>query len=199
MTRSVTPTDRAKALPRARVWQGRAGVGPLIALAVYVPGVLYVLAVNRWHLTAPVVMLLLCWAAVVTLGYHLTRMATVASDPREVESAVTSTRDELEAEKRKLVKAIKEIEFDRECGKMSEADATVMIADYRQRAIAILKDLERLDAARPGSPRARVEADLRARRELDARVAAVRVAKAKAARGQGATATAGAGDDGGDA
>ncbi len=94
MTRSVTRTDRpgspARA-PSAPTW-----VGPVVTLLVFAPGVLYVLSVNRWHLTAPVVMLLLCWAAVVTLGYHLTRMATVAADPRELEAPVTGSRDDLE-------------------------------------------------------------------------------------------------------
>ena len=181
MTRSVTRTDRpgspARA-PSAPTW-----VGPVVTLLVFAPGVLYVLSVNRWHLTAPVVMLLLCWAAVVTLGYHLTRMATIAADPRELEAPVTGSRDDLEREKRKLVKAIKEVEFDRECGKMSEADATALIATYRLRAIAILKELERLDVDQAGSPRARVEADLRARLELE-KAAAVGRGKARAGKGK---------------
>ncbi len=137
------------------------------AAAVYAPGAIYVLSVNRWHVTAPVVMLLLCWAAVVTLGFHLTRMATVVADPGDLEAPVTGSRDDLEREKRKLVKGIKEVEFDRECGKMSDADATALIATYRVRAIAILKELEGLEVDREGSPRAKVEADLRARLELE--------------------------------
>lgn len=177
----------------------RSWLGAIVAVAVFVPGALYVLAVNRWHLTAPVVMLLLCWAAVVTLGYHLTRMATIASDPRELEAPVTGSRDELEREKRKLVKAIKEVEFDRECGKMSDADAGALIATYRVRAIAILKDLDRLDADRPGSPRAKVEADLEARLELEEKVAAAaRAAKTKAGKVKGGAAPV-TDDDGGDA
>jgi hypothetical protein len=148
---------------------------------VYVPGAIYVLAVNRWHLTAPVVMLLLCWAAVVTLGYHLTKMAAVVNDPGDVEALVTGSRDELELEKKKLVRGIKEVEFDRECGKMSDADATALIATYRTRAIEILRELERLGIDRPDSPRARVEAELKARLELDQKVAAAaRAARAKA-------------------
>lgn len=198
MTRSETRTDPAPG-PRPRTLAVRSWLGPAIALAVYAPGALYVLAVNRWHLTAPVVMLLLCWAAVVTLGYHLTRMASVASDPREIEAAVTSSREELEGEKRKLVKAIKEIEFDRECGKMSDADAADLIATYRGRAIVVLKDLERLEVGQAGSPRARVEADLQARRALEAGIAAGRAAKAAKVGKKAPSSPAGADADGGDA
>ena len=199
MTRSETRTDPS-AMPATRTLQVRGWLGPAIALAVYAPGALYVLGVNRWHLTAPVVMLLLCWAAVVTLGYHLTRMASVASDPREIEAAVTSSREELEGEKRKLVKAIKEIEFDRECGKMSDADAAELIATYRGRAIVVLKDLERLEVGQAGSPRARVEADLQARRALEAGIAAGRAAKPKGGgKGPKASSSGGADADGGDA
>lgn len=187
MTRSATPTDHPG--PLFARW-----LPPLIALAVYVPGALYVLAVNRWHLTVPVIMLLLCWAAVVTLGYHLTRMATIATDPREIEATVTGSREELEREKQKLVKGIKEVEFDRECGKMSAADATALIATYRARAIEVLKELERLDLERPDSPRARVEADLRARLELEGRMAtAARAARAKAQKHKPGAADEGAG------
>ena len=197
MTRSVTRTDRPSSparAPSAPTW-----AGPVVTLLVFAPGVLYVLSVNRWHLTAPVVMLLLCWAAVVTLGYHLTRMATIAADPRELEAPVTGSRDDLEREKRKLVKAIKEVEFDRECGKMSEADATSLIATYRLRAIAILKELERLDVDQAGSPRARVEADLRARLELE-KAAAVGRGKARAGKGKADDDARGAAAaDGGDA
>lgn len=177
------PTEPPPSLPRVRLLSGRPWLGPVLAAAVYLPGALYVLSVNRWHLTAPVVMLLLCWAAVITLGYHLTRMAAVVNDPAETEAPVTGSRDELEREKKKLVKGIKEVEFDRECGKMSDADATALIATYRTRAIEILRELERLDADRPDTPRARVEADLKARMDLEQKLAqAGRAAKAKASK-----------------
>ena len=166
MTRSETPISRPSSPSPARSVPGRSWLGPVVAAAIYAPGAFYVLSVNRWHLTAPVVMLLLCWAAVVTLGFHLTRMASVVSDPGELEAPVTGSRDDLEREKRKLVKGIKEVEFDRECGKMSDPDASALIATYRVRAIEILKELERLEVDREGSPRAKVEADLRARLEL---------------------------------
>jgi hypothetical protein len=49
---------------------------------------------------------------------------------------------ELEREKRALLKAIKEVDFDREMGKMSEADAADITRVYRARAIDIIKELE---------------------------------------------------------
>ncbi len=200
MTRSATQTSGDAPLPRARALgpSRRTWLGPVIALAVYAPGAIYVLAVNRWHLTTPVVLLFLCWGAVVALTYHLTRMATAASDPRELEALVTGSRDELEREKRKLVKAIKEVEFDRECGKMSEADATALIATYRVRAIDILKNLEQLDVDRAGSPRARVEADLKARVLLEQRTATGK-GRARGEQGAAPGAPPSAGTDGGDA
>jgi hypothetical protein len=178
--------------PRAHTVSARPWLGMAVAAAAYVPGALYVLAVNRWHLTAPVVMLLLSWGAVVMLGYHLTRMAAVVNDPAEVEAPVTGSRDELERAKKKLVKGIKEVEFDRECGKMSDADATALIATYRARAIEVLRELEKLDADRPDTARAKVEADLRARLELDHKLAAAgKAARAKAAKASAVAETAG--------
>ncbi|HVV84219.1 MAG TPA: hypothetical protein VHE35_14200 [Kofleriaceae bacterium] len=186
----MTRTDRSS-LPRARLLPGRTWLGTLASLAVFTPGALYVLAVNRWHVTAPVVMLLLCWAAVVSLGYHLARMAMSVNDTTELEAPVTGSRDELEREKRKLVKGIKEVEFDRECGKMSDADATALIATYRVRAMEILRELERLDADRADSPRARVEADLKARLDLEQKLASAgKAGRAKAGKTKKAAAAA---------
>lgn len=177
------PIERPTSLPRARALGARTWLAPVLAASVYLPGALYVLSVNRWHLTAPVVMLLLCWAAVVSLGYHLTRMASVVNADDEIEAPVTGSRDELEREKRKLVKGIKEVEFDRECGKMSDADATALIATYRARAIEVLRELERLDADRPDTAKARVEADLKARIDLESKLAAAgKAGRAKAAK-----------------
>lgn len=172
-TRDRGAPGDSRGTPARRRW-----LGPAIAGALFVPGALYVLAINRWHPTVPVILLLLCWAAVVTLAINLTKMATDTHDDGDLELAVGGSRDDLEHEKRKLVKAIKEVEFDRACGKMSEADAAALIATYRARAIEVLKQLDALSAERPDSPRARVEADLKARLELD-KAATARPAKGK--------------------
>ena len=85
-------------------------------------------------------------------------------------------RAELEREKRALLKAIKEAEFDHAMGKLSKRDADEMIATYRARAIEVIKELDRVDriAAGPGgSVRDQIEREVRARIELEAFEAAV--------------------------
>ncbi len=72
--------------------------------------------------------------------------------------------EDLEIEKRALLKAIKEIEFDHETGKMSDADADEIIRFYRTRAIEILKEIDELKGATgPKSPRQEIERDIEAR------------------------------------
>ncbi len=80
-------------------------------------------------------------------------------------------RDELEREKRTLLKAIKEAEFDHGMGKLSKRDADEMIATYRARAIEVIKELERLEAGEAGTVRERIEREVKARLELDGKAA----------------------------
>jgi rRNA maturation endonuclease Nob1 len=49
---------------------------------------------------------------------------------------------ELEREKRILLKAIKELEFDHAMGKLSAADHAEIAGRYRARAIAVLRQLD---------------------------------------------------------
>ncbi len=51
---------------------------------------------------------------------------------------------ELAEEKKSLLRAIKEIEFDRDLGKMSEPDAKEMMRFYRARAIEVIKEIDGL-------------------------------------------------------
>ena len=79
------------------------------------PGWAFVLYNVRWHLTASAVLLLICWAAVVATGFWAINMAmAAAAEGDEGWFAVRGKREELEREKRGLLKAIKDIEFDRE-------------------------------------------------------------------------------------
>lgn len=161
----------------------------LIAGSLLLAGWLVILLVNRWHVTAPVVFLGLGWFALVLCGRAFFWAAQVAStEGTEPESAgfeLTADRQvELEREKRALLKAIKEVEFDREMGKMSEADAAEITRVYRARAIDILKELE---GAGDGdgnhvssSVDSQIEREVRARLAL-AGVAARAKAKAKEA------------------
>lgn len=227
MTSSETPTepsstragDRAgpatadrPATPAAAA--GRRSValpvpGWALALALVPPGWFFVLRTMRWHLTPSAILLMLCWAAICLTGYYVIRMALSVSTGRDEEwFAVTGRRDELEREKRSLLKAIKDIEFDRETGKLSEVDAAALNAVYRARAIEVIKAIE-TEAGLATTARERILADVRARAAIDvvrakagqksakakakARAAAEAKAEAKAA-GKGDGEPAGKGD-----
>ena len=152
------------------VWLRRVGAGLVLAL-----GWLFILWANNFHLDAPVVFACLGHFAVIAIVYNLWRAgaAVAAPPPTSVEDDAWArplgARGDLEKEKRSLLKAIKEAEFDREMGKLSQADADGMIRTYRARAIEVLKELERLDAGEAGSVRERIEREVQARLEVDAR------------------------------
>lgn len=120
---------------------------PIAAGALVAAGWLLILAINRWHLGAPAVFLCLGWLSIVAAGRLLWVAAVRAGTEQEgvvdeVEPIDRSRLVELEREKRTLLKAIKEVEFDRELGKMSEEDASEIVRVYRARAIEILKVLD---------------------------------------------------------
>lgn len=169
MTSSERPTERPRASPRA--WT--AGGLPLppwaMAALLLPPGWVFVLIQQRWHLTASAVMLMICWSTVVGIGYFAIRTAlSAASADDDVWFTVPGRRDDLEREKRSLLKAIKEIEFDHDTGKLSDADAKALTASYRARAIEVLKAIEALDGApKEMSVREQILAEARARAALD--------------------------------
>jgi hypothetical protein len=161
----------------------------LLAVALVV-GWLFILWQNRFYLTPAVVFVMLGYFAVVMTIYNLWRTgaAAVASNDEDDGDAAwgrpAGERDELEKEKRTLLKAIKEAEFDHAMGKLSQRDADEMIATYRARAIDVIKELERLDAGEAGTVRERIERELKARLELDGKADAKvkKVKKDKAAK-----------------
>lgn len=160
----------AAPLPRAHA-VGKPPFPPwLLAAAVVPPGWFYILRVVRWHFTPSAVMLMICWLAIVMVGYFAIRMAlSAASADDSAWFTARGQREELEREKRSLLKAIKEIEFDRETGKMSPADAAALTATYRARAIEVIKAIE----AASGSTvtvREQILAEVRARKAVDAKV-----------------------------
>jgi hypothetical protein len=65
----------------------------------------------------------------------------------------TTGRAALEQDKSIVLRSIKELEFDRAMGKVSEADFTEIAARLRARAMAIMEDLDRapIEAPRPRS------------------------------------------------
>ena len=144
------------------------------ALAVLVIGWVFITWQNHFHITAPVVFVCLAYLAVVATVYNLWRTgaAVVASDEGEGDSTwakPAGALGELEREKRTLIKAIKEAEFDHQMGKLSQRDVDEMIRTYRARAIEVIKDIERLELGAAGSTREQILREVRARVELEAR------------------------------
>lgn len=63
---------------------------------------------------------------------------------RESEALGLSAREALEREKALVLRSIKELEFDRAMGKISEKDAVGIMTRLRARAMVLMEDLERL-------------------------------------------------------
>jgi hypothetical protein len=134
-------------------------------------GWVLILAINRWHLGAPQVFLCLGWVSLVAAGRLLWIAAVRGGSeldglPDAIEPVIETRPGELEREKKALLKAIKEVEFDRELGKMSNEDADEIVRVYRARAIEILKllDGEESDAGEPAHEA--IEREVRARLAL---------------------------------
>lgn len=149
------------------VWRG-------IALAALLIGWVFITWKNHFHITAPVVFVCLAYLAVVLTVYNLWRTgaAAVAASEDDGDSTwakPTGRLGELEREKRTLLKAIKEAEFDHQMGKLSKHDADEMIRMYRARAIEVIKEIDHLGLGAAGTPREQIMREVRARIELDAR------------------------------
>ena len=124
-----TPEPAPHAFPR---WVWLAGAGGMLVI-----GWLFILITHSFHLTAPVVFVCLGYGAGVAAVYTLFRTGASAVSGAEDEDDATSwgrpvgARAELEREKRVLLKAIKEAEFDLQMGKLSKADADGSLAQLR--------------------------------------------------------------------
>ena len=134
---------------------------------VLVVGWFFILWQNRFHITAPVVFVCLGFLAAVFVIVNLWRTgATVAEDDDDAAwTRPLGAHDELEKEKKSLLKAIKEAEFDREMGKLSAADADSLIKSYRARAIDVIKALEGYENE-SASIREKIEKEVKARLEV---------------------------------
>ena len=163
MTSSETPTEPPGVSPAA---QRRA----VLAVAIVV-GWVFIFWANRWHLTAPVVFLGIGWVAVVATVHNLWRTGNVPIEDSAEDATwwkPVGAREELEREKRLLLKVIKDVEFDRQTGKMSDTDAAAMTQVYRARAIEVIKAIDELDEGAEGSSvREEIERELRARLALE--------------------------------
>jgi len=125
-------------------WIRRGAIAALVVI-----GWVFIAWQNKFHATAPVVIVCLGYLAVVLMIVNMWRTGAAAMSPEhegeQAWSRPIGARGELEKEKKTLLKAIKEAEFDHEMGKLSKADADEMIHTYRARAIEVIKELERYE------------------------------------------------------
>ena len=108
---------------------------------VLVVGWLFIAWQNQFHWTPPLVFASLGFLAVVLTTYNLWRTGAAAVAPNEEDDGdvswgrPTGARGELDREKRTMLKAIKEAEFDHAMGKVSDTDFDEMTARLRSRAV----------------------------------------------------------------
>jgi hypothetical protein len=101
------------------------------------------------------------FALVQVVGLLLQSARALVTEPPPVETAQVSSRrkKELEREKAALLKALKELEFDHEMGKVSDVDFREIGGQYRARAMRVLRQLDEQGA----DYKSLVEKELRAR------------------------------------
>lgn len=170
----------SSALPAARVVEPSEAAEPgsrshraahLGALAVVVvAGWGFILWANKFHVTPAAVIMCLGYLAVVATIFNLWRTG-VAAVQRDNPALGAWDRPmgafaELEREKRTLLKAIKEAEFDFAMGKLSSVDSEALIQVYRARAIEVIKEIDRQSAGMAMSPRAQIHLEVKARMAL---------------------------------
>lgn len=153
--------------PKRWLWRGA-------FLAVLVFGWGFITWKNHFHISAPLVFVCFGYLAVLTTVANLWRTgaAAVTGDEQDNDSTwakPAGALGELEREKRTLLKAIKEAEFDHQMGKLSKLDVDDMIRTYRARAIEVIKEIDRLETGLTGTPREQIMREVRARIELEAK------------------------------
>lgn len=181
-TKASTASSDASSAPDAEQLPAYASRSfwKMVGAVLLIMGFGFSLQINSWHFTVPVVVLWFGWAGVLATVALIWEaglaVASEAAGDRIVELDVSEARrHELEAEKKSLIQAIKEIEFDRDLGKMSAEDATEIMKFYRARAIDVIKELD-----------GQVDEDLsvseRVKRDLEARLAVAGQGKKTAAK-----------------
>lgn len=159
---------RAPVDPRGPWWWRH--IARIVATAALLVGWAFIGWHEHFRVTPPAVFLCLGWLAVVEAVLYLWHTGFSAADESEADQQwwrPVGEKDELEREKRSLLKAIKEIEFDREMGKMTDDDAGEIVRMYRARAIEVIKAIDALEAGARGEGTIQDEIE----RELRARIA----------------------------
>jgi hypothetical protein len=117
----------------------------LAACAAVSVGVGIYASVVLGRMTASVVFLMIAAATLGWVVWVAFRAAeSLVREPPAVEIAAATgrRRKELEREKSLLLKALKELEFDHEMGKVSDSDYQEIGGNYRARAMRILRQLD---------------------------------------------------------
>lgn len=130
--------DPQSSLGIAAGWRGRTAVGVGVALAAYS------ILVAR-HAWGSAVFLGVSGMLLVLTAFALQRAAValfVDEAPAVPGVATGRRRKELEREKAALLKALKELEFDHEMNKVSDADFAEIGGVYRGRAIRVIRQLD---------------------------------------------------------
>jgi hypothetical protein len=163
MTSSVTSTEKSLA---RRDDAGPPGVGPssgpperrhglspdairrlVMGAFVWLPALGLVAALYGGKLTVGALFLAFGWVSFALAAWFIGRAALAFDvaevDPLTLEGHIDEDRrTELAREKKVLLKAIKEIEFDHEMGKIDDHDAAEITATYRARALEIMRLLD---------------------------------------------------------
>jgi hypothetical protein len=79
---------------------------------------------------------------VVWVAFQAARALVTEPEAQELAKATGRRRKELEREKTALLKALKELEFDHEMGKVSDADYQEIGGNYRARAVRVMRQLD---------------------------------------------------------
>jgi len=134
-----------------------------LPLAIAVVTATYLFGLVGAPVSPGAVFLVLAAAAFGAVGVQIGKaiVAALTATPSEqtIQVATDRRRRELEREKGLILKAIKELEFDHQMGKISDADYTEAHATYRARAVRVMQQLD----AGAGSYREIIERELEER------------------------------------
>ena len=123
-----------------RAWILRAAAGG--ATLAFALGVVWY---YHFRPTLGAFVLVVGWSVLLGAGWLLWRAAAsfdLHVDDPVFQAPETVRRAELTAEKKLLLKAIKELEFDKNMGKLDDREAAEIIGRYRARAVEILRELD---------------------------------------------------------
>jgi hypothetical protein len=120
--------------------QGALTIGAAVAVLGFTAAAL---AIYQFRPTPGVTFLIVGWMSILAAGYFLARaVGSFDLHAGGVEELTETRRQELLTEKKLLLKAIKEVEFDRDTDKLERGEAAEVIARYRERALEILRLLD---------------------------------------------------------